>query len=291
MNDQDRAQLIALLYGELHGAEAEALRGRIAADAELRAEWEELNGARTLLTGWEVEESAPRVVFVERAPKRRRSWFRVPAAATWGLAAAAVLLISFGAAGLRVERLPSGVAFSLGRTRSISDRGDQAAGGPGGSGNVNASGTVNLGSRQNPAGSVALNPATLLDNAGSTALVPSADGAGAIRKVSGEAGNSPYMTKAEFDGYAQALGRTMLGLLTEYAARRDQETADFLRAAVTGLNTNQERNYDALRGQIQTLSIGVAEDQVRTKAQVDYLWHERRAGEPDTLQPATETSR
>ncbi|MDM7915765.1 MAG: hypothetical protein QUU85_10965, partial [Candidatus Eisenbacteria bacterium] len=78
-------KLVALLYGELPPEEEQSLRMEIESDAALRAEWEEISGARSLLQSWEVPETAkePSFVFVTPEPARRRNGSARSAATGW----------------------------------------------------------------------------------------------------------------------------------------------------------------------------------------------------------------
>jgi hypothetical protein len=119
--DPRHEQLVAALYGELSEEEEAEFHRQLLADADLRAEWEELRGARTLLGEWTLEEeTAPDFVFLdgETAPHRRgrrlTGWLRgALAGPAWGLAAlAAMAVLVF--AGFRVDRVDGGLVFRFG---------------------------------------------------------------------------------------------------------------------------------------------------------------------------------
>ncbi len=249
--------LIALLYGELSPSEAEDLRKQIAGDPALRAEWEELQKTRSLLSRWDIPEAPPRVVFVHRTtagggvsdgaqrvgwiagtpgggtsaeapgagqvvtrPGRQRSLrrFLVPA---FTLAAAALLLVGLGWAGLRVERIPGGLAFRLGREATSET-------------------PASVASRAAPAASM--------------------------------------VTQTELDDVVRTLGRSMLVILADDAERRDRETGRVLQTAFTGLNDRQEQSYKELRARIEAVGLGLQQNQARTQAAIDYLQQQGPAG-------------
>jgi hypothetical protein len=120
--DHWRDRMVAALYGELTPEEERELEAAIDGDQTLREDWQELNetrqwlaaaGGDTVEPSWGFElppgvvdarsESASRVVELRR-------WL-LPAAA--GFAAAATLFIGMLAAGLRVDRTPSGLLVRL----------------------------------------------------------------------------------------------------------------------------------------------------------------------------------
>jgi hypothetical protein len=117
--DPRHEQLIAALYGELSGEEEKAFHRRLLTDAELRADWEELRGTRTLLGEWTLDEApSPSFVFLNRegasAGPGPGGWLRVrlrgPALGLAAAAALAVLVL----AGFRMDRVNGGVVFRFG---------------------------------------------------------------------------------------------------------------------------------------------------------------------------------
>jgi hypothetical protein len=111
-----RERMVAALYGELDDAGLRELRRRIAADPGLRAEWDELQEARTLLRQVEPAEHAPEFVFLAPAKGRARGGWRLPAL---GFGLATVALLALLVSGLRVDRLDGGLALRWGPERPV----------------------------------------------------------------------------------------------------------------------------------------------------------------------------
>jgi hypothetical protein len=124
MNDQDldfwRDRMVAALCGELYETGRRELERALAADDELRRDWQELGEARALLDPIRGEEYAPSQPFT--LPAHAGGSGRGPGggAMRWLLAAAAGFLLAAALsvglllAGLRIDRTPGGllVAFS-----------------------------------------------------------------------------------------------------------------------------------------------------------------------------------
>ncbi|MBD3236861.1 MAG: hypothetical protein GF330_09165, partial [Candidatus Eisenbacteria bacterium] len=70
--DPIRQKMVAALYGELPADAERELQAALAEDAELRAEWEELQAARGFLREAEHPEPAPSFVFTTPEPQRAR---------------------------------------------------------------------------------------------------------------------------------------------------------------------------------------------------------------------------
>ncbi len=122
--DAARDRMVAALYGELPPEEEEELLTRLAGDAALREEWDELQGARTFLRRADADEVAPDFQFEPPTPiastKRGRSWWGrvwsgtlVRPALGFPLAAAACVVLLL--AGLRVDRVQGGLVFHFQR--------------------------------------------------------------------------------------------------------------------------------------------------------------------------------
>jgi len=124
--DPMREQMIAALYGELGTAEMKRFEEALAADDELRSEWEELRGTRNFIgvagtEGDEAEFSFTLPVELPRTDDREASrgtvvrgpWRRLWTAAA-GFSAAAAIFAVLLFSGLRIDRTPSGwlVGFS-----------------------------------------------------------------------------------------------------------------------------------------------------------------------------------
>jgi hypothetical protein len=261
-------RLVALLYGELPETEAQALRKEIEGDPALRAEWEELTGARSFLGAWELPEESPGFVFVNEpaiAP-RRRAGFRerlrglVPSW-SYGLAAAAVAVLILAIGGFRVERMDNGIAFRMGsekaKTPAIADdlRADGGSGVPLTSPPVQAVSTEPVSS----------NPATM---------------------PQGMETATPYLTKQEFQAYAAGMTQTMVALLNEYGRERDQEVGSALQVVLRNISEKQTEDYRDLRGRLDAFASGLSEEQMTTKAQLGYLLEQTRSTSPGSVRPS-----
>jgi hypothetical protein len=92
----DKERLMTFLYGECDRAERDLVERHLAACPRCNAEVEGLRGVRSMLERWREPEQALGFRLVRDEPPRRRSfWPRVPA---WAQLAAAVLVLSVGAA-------------------------------------------------------------------------------------------------------------------------------------------------------------------------------------------------
>ncbi len=261
-------RLVALLYGELPETEAQALRKEIEGDPALRAEWEELTGARSFLGAWEVPEESPGFVFVNEpaSAPRRRAGFRerlrglVPAW-SYGLAAAAVAVLVLAIGGFRVEKMDNGIAFRMGsekaKTPAIAEnlRADGGTGVPLTSPPVQAVSTEPVSS----------NPATTLQ---------------------GMETATPYLTKQEFQAYAAGMTQTMVALLNEYGRERDQEVGSALQVVLRNISEKQTEDYRDLRGRLDAFASGLSEEQMTTRAQLGYLLEQTRSTSPGSVHPS-----
>ena len=95
----DKAVLVTYLYDECDAAERQAVDAHLAACEDCAQELDRLRGVRSSLADWAPPEPAPGFQIVPRAEvEPRRRWFDWRPAPAWGLAAAAVLVFSAGAA-------------------------------------------------------------------------------------------------------------------------------------------------------------------------------------------------
>ena len=256
-------KLVALLYGELPEAEAQALRGELDGDPELRGEWEELTAARAFLGTWEAPEHSPGFVFVneqEGAPHRRagfRERFRalVPVW-SWGLAATAVAVLVLAGSGFQVEKMDNGFAFRFG------DKKSQAP--------ATAESLVPDGVRGVPLASPPV-------QAVSTEPVPTSQET---------ASGSPYLTKQEFQAYTAGMAQTMVALLNEYGHQRDQEVGSALQDVLKNLSEKQTEDYRDLRGRFDAFASDLTQEQITTKAQLGYLLEQTRSTSPVSVHPS-----
>lgn len=235
-------KLVAHLYGELPEKEAREVERMIAADPEIRREWEELQGTHAMLAEWKVQEESPGFVFVDDpSPAGRRragGWldrFRSLALATpWAVAAAAVVIAVFAVGGaFRIERTNGSIAFRFGRPPAVVT---QLASNP----NLSPDMASPL------SGAVPLGGAPVQPVDAPQANTPE------IRQVSGQ-----YMTKREFEAYSAGMMQTLVVLLNEYGKEHDREVGTILQTALTDVTNKQIRDYGDLRSRIEALGVGV----------------------------------
>jgi hypothetical protein len=260
--DPRQQRLVALLYGELTDADAEATRREIDADPDLRRAWEEIRDAREALGELGVEAAGPAPAWSPLAEgsslrsigdsfQRRRQPGPQPSpqpgrqpgahrrhrlrelalGSAWGVAAAAVLLLALGLARFRVERVENGLAFRVGATRATGGALPGAVAGH---------------------GAGAAEPA-----------VTAAYGFPTPEPV--------YVTRDELSDYSAEIGRRLAVLLDDHARRRDTETAAWMQIAIEEMSRRQARDYGDLRYQIQQVGIGLARGQYRANEQIDWL--------------------
>jgi len=274
-------RLVALLYGELAGAEADALRLEIARDPALRRDWEAIRSAREALAtlpavepvrvgAWSPLDAAPardsdrgrdwrpvrgrdqppgaggRVPSPGRSRDRFRRLLQGPA---WGVAAAALLILVLGLARFRVERVDHGFAFTLG----VEEHGtgsDHAA--------------VRAASPAVPAG----------------ANGPFADVADLAGTVAGQDIATPrsasYVTRAELRDFGTELSRDLALFLDQRAGKRDAELAAWMQVAFQDLSRRQTAGYGDLRGRIEEVGIGLARGQYDANERINLLLREDR---------------
>ncbi|MFN0152357.1 MAG: anti-sigma factor family protein [bacterium] len=309
--DPRKEKLIAFLYGELPDAEAREIEQMLANDLDLRGEFEELREIKGFLGEWDVEEKEPSFVLVGTAAAgasrgrganvfegpafdagRRGVFARVAASrAWWGLAAAACLLLVAGASGLRVQRLDGGVAFRFGEPPSsglssgvatdvaLSTESGLESGLTAFDNVASRSGSDNLlaDSRPNPAGE--------LVTASNQIVAP----------VSGAApagGQTPYMTRQEFESYSEGMSKMFIALLKDYGASRDAKLAEAMQAMSEGFTDQQFKDYQELRKRIEAIHVGLAGEGVAGDARLHEVLDENGAGvslEPrGTSSPRTE---
>jgi anti-sigma factor RsiW len=124
--DPLRDRMVAALYGELPPEDEEELLTHLASDPALRAEWDELQESRGFLGAADAADPDPGFVFELPAAARvggaapgvhdrLRGWLTgllVRPAAGFALAVAACVVLLI--AGLRIDRVPSGLAVHFG---------------------------------------------------------------------------------------------------------------------------------------------------------------------------------
>jgi hypothetical protein len=261
-------RLIALLYDELSPGEAQAVRREIDANADLRRSWEEVQTAREALGALAHEELGAAPAWVSagvRVSDRRGRGFPSrrsrPAArprdrvrdlvsgSAWGLAAAALLLLTLGLARFRVERVENGLTFYAGTGPLKSTATPEAAPGR---------------------------------DAG-----PAAPAFTAVRSIPSD--ELPYVTRDELRAYAAELSRRMAVLLDDRARRRDAATTAWLQVAFEEMSRRQACDYGDLRYRLEQVGIGLAQGQSRANEQIDWLLRlDRREQDLPALVPVTE---
>jgi hypothetical protein len=229
--------MMAALYGELSESEERAFRRLLETDPALRAEWDELQGSRSLLAGWKVEETVPSFVLVgdpvAPAAARRAAagpgwWSRFTeslrgfgATPAWGLATAGVAVAAFLIADARMNsKLEE-------RLAALEDRGTGAV----------PAGTEASTSNPPP---FELGTRPLAGNAG--------NGGSEIVTASGT-----YLTRDEYERGNDQLVGSIASVLNEYGQRRDQETLDLMQAMYERMNQQQLYDYRQLNGRLEDL--------------------------------------
>ncbi len=242
-------KLVAALYGELDDAEEREVRDLLDADPALRAEFEELDAARTFLRGWE-EEPAPDHVFLAppewaagasgggrrggEEPGGLRGWLaRLLPPPAWGFAGATAVLAVLILAGFRVDRLENGVAFRFGPA---------AAPGP-----------------ARMAAAPVLAPGTPL-----TSPDP-----GSLRAVPASAGG--YVTVDQLDAVNARTLQAVSAMLGSYEQRRNSDLAYALQGFYNEMMSRQMATYDDLRTQIQGVGLGLLAEQSKANARLESL--------------------
>ncbi|MBM3287714.1 MAG: hypothetical protein FJY88_10260 [Candidatus Eisenbacteria bacterium] len=249
-------KLVALLYGELSGDEERMLRRLIEEDDELRAHWEDLVASRSFLGTWDVTDQPPRFVFVDDdagvesrpvAVPGRVGWAArlrgVLTATPWAVSVAACLVAVLAVSGFRVTRTDAGFAFGFERGQSPAARdGDLSrldpASGPLASSRMGREGTLEPGGR---------------------ASAQQAD-----ERV-------PYFTKEEFDAYSTGMIQAVVALLNDYARQRDQQVAGYLQASLGDVVDRQTEDYNELRSRIEALNVGLLEERLRSRSNIDRI--------------------
>jgi hypothetical protein len=234
-------KLVAYLYGEMPEAEERAFRRLLEKDDELRAEYEELRGAREVLGAWQVESAASGFLLVpeeEKAPSASAAmgWFaRLRAAVNalggrpaWGLATGAAIVLVLALGGFRVERIDGGLAFTIGDGSSRELRGE-----PGSVAPVLPSGEP-LEFRQGSSGV----PAGLQD-----------------RLLTTNDARDLYLTREEFDYYTTDMMGSFVSFLNDYDLRRGNEMSGLVREMYRRISDQQSREYEELRRQIDALGV------------------------------------
>ncbi|TPW05916.1 MAG: hypothetical protein FD129_2710 [bacterium] len=211
-------KLVAALYGEMTDAERRDFDNQLRTDSALRAEWEEISGTRSLLSGWELEERVPSFLVVDAGRQPRRApasgwldalrdrfgnWFSIGG---WVVAGAAAAVLILALRGVQLQRTDGGFQ-------------------------------VTVGPNNRPVARELVNP---------LGAVP--------QQVSGNgdigANPSSYLTREEFDQYSAAMLRMVSAYMNEYRGRRDDEIGAALRSLYGDINAKQSSQYEDLLGKI-----------------------------------------
>jgi len=92
----------------------------------------------------------------------------------------------------------------------------------------------------------------------------------------------PFMTRDEFNAYSANMTRTIVALMNDYGRENSKEVADVLSLAFSEFQKKQEKDYADLRGRIEELGYGMAEENMKTSASIEYLRqrNQQRLGTP-----------
>lgn len=115
----DKELLVGYLYDEVDAAERRTMESHLLACAECRGELKDLRGTRTRLAAW--APPTPELEFqMVRAPEAAASRARWSISPAWGLAAAAVLVLSVASAiaNVEVKYGPDGLTVRTGALRA-----------------------------------------------------------------------------------------------------------------------------------------------------------------------------
>jgi hypothetical protein len=231
--DPKRERLIAYLYGEMTEEESKSFVRVLESDATLRAEFEDLRGAREMLSGWKVPEPTPSFVFLNETAGRPQgaAWWKkfefLRGAGGFGLglatAAAVALLLAF--TGFRVERVDGGLAFRFGEEKKnvlpAAEQLDQFA-------NNNRIRPEPLELAQNPP---------------------------AVKPDAANASSSEYITRAEFEKMSGQMVGSIVDLLNQYGSSQNQEVTGVLQAMYAQISDRQSRDSEEIRHRMSALGV------------------------------------
>ena len=218
--DVRREKMIAALYGELSAEEERELRELIDADEELLAEWQELAEAREFLQAAADEAPAPSFVFLTPPEEA------LPASAT-------VRAGRHARSGLRARLghlfgSPAGVfgiaACALLVLIGAGFRLDHTEAGL----------VLGFGSRPHPVAAPHI-----------------------AQGVSLERGAEAYLTRTDFDRFANLQMKITAAMLNQYEEQRRDETLLLVRQVSAALSERQQRNHEELRTQVQDAWLGM----------------------------------
>jgi hypothetical protein len=241
--DPKRERLIAYLYGEMTEEESNSFVRLLETDSTLREEFEELRGAREILSGWRVPEPTPSFVFLNETAGRhqgaakwweRFSFLRGMGGFGLGLATAGAAALILAFTGFRMERVDGGFAFRFGEEQQTAlpaaQRLDQ----------FERSGT-----RSEPLELANTPPGTM-------------PGAAA-------ASSSEYITRDEFEKLSSQMVGSVVDLLNEYGNSQNHEVTGILQAMYADLSDRQSRDSEEIRHRMSALGVELLLRQAKSK--------------------------
>jgi hypothetical protein len=229
--------LMAALYGELSEAEDRAFRRLLETDEALRAEWEELQEGREILSGWRIDEAVPSCVIA--AKEEKSPWWRgwtdrlrlTPTVPMWGLSLATV----------------AALAFAFGQRSTASDvdaRIERAVA------QQMESVKATLAASQST-----VRPETLLGEGPALELARRGDPSGSVITP---ATADRFLTKDEFASENTELMTTLADLLNRHEARRESDVAGLVESLYTRVSSQQLYDYRELKNRIDALGVELA---------------------------------
>jgi hypothetical protein len=251
-------KMMAYLYGELPEAEERVFRRLLEKDDTLRAELEELQSSRDILAGWRVEERVPSFILMEREGRERSNFWERLIAPLRGLA----ISPAWGLAATAVVLLVLAVAglriepLGNGIAFRFGEPSTLETLAPDGLPLQNVS-------RSRPPGST-----------------PSAAVAG-----------SEYLTREELQAYNHELMRSLVMLLNNYDARREEDFTGLVRTVYDQVSSQQDYDFEQLHRRVDSLGRELVIDRNRYARSLDDLLMNSPRTEPASLElsPANDT--
>lgn len=239
--DPQREKMIAALYGELPPDEMEAFLATLEGDEDLKLEWHELQGTRTLLQQADQDTATPQFRFLmplEEKSEARPLWPRLrrlvlsPAA---GFAAVAFALLVLMGAGLRVDSREGALVLQFGeshRRSPVSDLADASA-------NASARPILAPGDRLEP-------PSGSGDVAG-----------GSVQQVNGTGDVHSYVTRGDLTIFAEQFVRMMDDRVRSSRQQQRGEFVYLLNEITESLSEQQRINNARRDAQLEDVWLGV----------------------------------
>jgi hypothetical protein len=264
-------RMMAALYGELSESEERAFHRLLETDEALRAEWEELRGARRAIAGWEVKERVPRFVLLEDAGLRRAPARASGSALGRWLEPFRAMRMNWGFA--LVTAAVAGVAFLAAEARF--ERQLEAR--------LSPAGKELAQSRPVPTGSgIEARPEMPIED------LLGRPGAGTDASPIVPASGS-YVTRAELEANRDEMLQSLAMLLNQYDQREDQETLDLLQAMYERLNRQQLYDFRQLAGRVDNLGRELIVNRSAAEQKIEELLGPEQSREGGTQEaPVTE---